>query len=159
MDRASLDRSLEALRSNFGRGVIPIELPLGNEKNFHGVADLIRMKAYHYPVCGTGKAKEVDIPTELAEGAGKAHEALVEMVAEGNDQLMEKFFEVGTLPAEDVCEELRREFLERRLFPVLCTSGLRNQGSENLLNFIADFFPFPERFENWTALFLAVVSR
>ena len=61
-DRASLDRSLEALRSNFGRGVIPIELPLGNEKNFHGVADLIKMKGYDYPVDGMGKAKEVDIP-------------------------------------------------------------------------------------------------
>ena len=142
-DRASLDRSLEALRSSFGRGVIPVELPLGIEKDFHGVADLIKMKGYDYPANGSGKAKEGDIPADLAEAAGKAHEALVEMVAEGNDELMEKFFEVGTLPAEDVREELRREFLERRLFPVLCVSGLRNQGSENLLNFIADFFPSP----------------
>ena len=145
-DRASLDRSLEALRSRFGRGVIPVELPLGSEKDFHGVADLIKMKAYDYPADGSGKAKEGDIPGELAEAAGKAHEELVEMIAEGNDELMERFFESGTLPLENVRQGLKSGFLERRLFPVLCVSGLRNQGSENLLNFLVDFFPSPGEF-------------
>ena len=69
------------------------------------------------------------------------------MVAEGNDQLMEKFFKEGTLPPEDCREGLKHAFRERRLFPVLCTSALRNQGSENLLNFLADFCPAPSETE------------
>ena len=142
-DRASFERSLEAVRNAFGRAVISLQLPIGEEKDFHGVVDLVRMKAYLYDADGSGKAKETEIPADLAEKASKAHEAMVEMVAEGNDQLMEEFFDKGTIPVEDLVPGLRQAVGERRIYPVAAAAGLANIGSENLLNLIVDFLPSP----------------
>ncbi|MGA2630203.1 MAG: elongation factor G [Terriglobia bacterium] len=142
-DRASFERTLEALQKAFGRAVIPVQIPIGEEKNFRGVIDLVKMKAYTYDASGSGKAKEGEIPAELAEAAGKAHEALVEMVAEGNDKLMEEFFEKGTIPPEDLIPGLAQAISERRIYPALAAAALVNVGSESLLNFIADYLPSP----------------
>ena len=92
-------------------------MPAGEEKNFRGVVDLVRMKATIYEANGSGKGKECGIPADLAEAATKAHEALVEMVAEGNDKLMEEFFDKGTIPVEDLVPGLRQAIAERRLYP------------------------------------------
>ena len=142
-DRASLERTLEALRSAFGRPVIPVQLPVGEEKGFRGVIDLVRMKALVYEASGSGKATESSIPAELADDATKAHEALVEMVAEGNDKLMEEFFDKGTIPVEDLVPGLKQAVSERRLYPVVASAGLPNIGSDALLHFIADYLPSP----------------
>ena len=106
-ERSSFDRTLENIQQAFGRTAVPIQLPIGSERDFKGVVDLVRMKAYTYTLDGDGKGKEGDIPANMAEDAKKAHEALVEMVAEGNDKLLEEFFEMGTLPAEDIVLGLR----------------------------------------------------
>jgi len=140
-DRASFERTLEALHKAFGRNAVPVQLPIGEEKNFRGVVDLVRVKAYVYESNGSGKAKEVEIPADLKDAASRAHEALVEMVAEGNDKLMEEFFEQGTLPEEHLVAGLRAEVCERRIHPVVVAAGLPNIGSENLLNFIVDYLP------------------
>jgi elongation factor G len=142
-DRASFERTLEALHGAFGRSAVPLQLPLGEEKNFRGVIDLVRVKAYLYDSNGSGKAKEVEIPAELKDAASNAHEALVEMVAESNDKLMEEFFEKGTLPEEHMLPGLRAAVCEKRLYPVVVAAGLPNIGSENLLNFIVDYLPSP----------------
>ena len=142
-DRASFERTLEALHGAFGRSAVPLQLPLGEEKNFRGVIDLVRVKAYVYDSNGSGKAKEVEIPADLKDAASKAHEALVEMVAESNDKLMEEFFEKGTLPEEHMLPGLRAAVCERRLYPVVVAAGLPNIGSENLMNFIVDYLPSP----------------
>src|SRR6202022_1360980 len=99
-ERSSFDRALESVQSFFGRTAIPVQLPLGAERDFKGVVDLIQMKAYTYAPDGDGKGKEGDIPGDLAATAQEAHDALVEVVAEGNDHLMEEFFEKGTLQPE-----------------------------------------------------------
>jgi elongation factor G len=142
-ERSDFDRALASVQSVFGRMAVPIQLPLGSEKDFKGVIDLVRMKAYTYTNDGDGKGKESDIPANLADAAQTAHEALVEMVAEGNDAFMEEFFEKGTLPIEHIQEGLRQAIRERRIFPVLAASGLRNSGSDLLLNFIVENFPAP----------------
>ncbi|MCS7025604.1 MAG: elongation factor G [Bryobacteraceae bacterium] len=142
-ERASFERALESITAAFGRAAIPIQMPIGAEKDFGGVIDLITMKAYSYTLDGDGKGKEIEIPANLAEAAAKAHEALVEMVAEGNDALMEEFFESGTLPVEHIHQGLRQAVLERRLMPVLCCSALRNIGSDLILNFVLEKFPNP----------------
>jgi elongation factor G len=142
-ERASFERSLESITGLFGRTAVPIQLPIGSEKDFKGVVDLVTMKAYTYTPDGDGKGKEVDIPADLAEAAKTAHEALVEMVAEGNDALMEEFFETGTLPVDHIQQGLRQAVLERRLAPVLCCSGLHNIGTDLLLNFTLECFPSP----------------
>jgi elongation factor G len=145
MDRelASFDRALESLEHVFGRGAVPIQLPIGAEKNFRGVVDLIAMKALVYTPDGDGKAKIEEIPTELADPAKAAHEALVEMVAEGDDELMQEFFDKGTLPVEDLKKGLHEAAIAKRIFPVLISSALHNIGSDAILNFIADIFPSP----------------
>ncbi len=145
MDRelASFDRVLQSLRENFGRQVIPLQLPLGEEKAFKGCADLIRMKADVYDADGSGKSKESEIPDGLSSAASQSHEAIVEMVAEGNDKLMEEFFEKGTLPPSDLQPGLKQAIRERRLFPVLATAGLPNTGAEGLLSFVASYLPSP----------------
>ena len=142
-DRASFERILEALRSAYGRAVIPVQLPIGEEKSFRGLVDLVRMKAYLYDADGSGKGKEAEIPAELQDAAGKAHEALVEMVAEGNDKLMEEFFEKGTIPVEDLVPGLKQAIGEKRIYPVAVSAGVLNIGSETLLNFLVDYFPSP----------------
>ncbi|HLW79602.1 MAG TPA: elongation factor G [Terriglobia bacterium] len=142
-DRASFERTLASLREAFGRAVIPVQLPIGEEKGFRGVVDLARNKAYVAEGNGSGKAKESEIPAELVEAAGKAHESLVEMVAEGNDKLMEEFFDKGTIPVEDLVPGLKQAIAEKRLVPVLVTASLPNIGSDSLLNFIADYLPSP----------------
>jgi elongation factor G len=142
-DLASFERALGSLQQVFGRGVVPIQLPIGSDKSFRGVVDLIAMKALIYAPDGDGKAKVGEIPDELAEDAKKAHEALVELVAEGDDELMQEFFDKGTLPIEDLKKGLREAVLAKRILPVLLSSALHNIGSDAILNFAAEIFPSP----------------
>ncbi len=142
-ERSGFDRTLANVQEVFGRSAVPIQLPVGSEKDFKGVIDLVRMKAYTYSSDGDGKGKESAIPADLADAAQKAHESLVEMVAEGNDALMEEFFDKGSLPPEHILEGLRQAVSERRIFPVLCASALHNIGSDLILNFIVENFPAP----------------
>jgi len=142
-ERADFQRTLESVQANFGRAAVPVQIPIGAERDFNGVVDLIRMKAYTYTADGDGKAKEGEIPANLADAAQKAQETLIEMVAEGNDALMEEFFDKGTLGAEQIIQGLQQGIREMRIFPVLCASGQHNVGSDVILNFIVDHLPSP----------------
>jgi elongation factor G len=148
-ERSSFDRTLENVQSVFGRTVVPIHLPIGSEREFKGIVDVIRMKAYTYTPDGDGKGKEGEVPANLAEAAQKAHEALIEMVAEGNDKLLEEFFDKGTLPTDEIIEGLRDAVRQLRIYPVLCASGVHNIGTDLLLNFILDDFPAPSHQGPW----------
>ena len=140
-ERASLDRSLESLRGAFGRTVIPVQLPIGEERAFKGVVDLVGMKAWTFAT--EGKASEAPIPSELEGAAQTAREALIEMVAEADDSLMERFFETGTLTQEELVGGLKRAVIARRVFPVLCTSAAANIGMQPLLDGILAYVPAP----------------
>lgn len=142
-DRSSFERTMESIHARFGRNAVPIQLPLGSEKDFRGVIDLVRMKAWVYTMDGDGKGKETEIPAEYAEEARRAHEELVEVVAEGKDDLMEEFFEKGTLPEDHIIAGIDEEMREMRIFPVLCMSGLHDIGSDWLLDLIVEAFPSP----------------
>jgi elongation factor G len=146
-DRANAERVLESLTSAFGRDVIPIELPIGAEKNLSGVVDLVRMKAYTYELGGNGKGRETEIPANLKDQAQAAHERLVELVAEGDDKLMEKFFEAGTLGEEDLIPALHNAIREDKIFPVIFASGLGNIGADRVMDFIVDYTPAPSEHE------------
>jgi elongation factor G len=146
-DRADATRVLESIEKNFGRNVIPIELPIGAEKSLSGVIDLVRMKAYTYEMGGDGKGKESEIPANLKEQAQEAHERLVELVAEGDDKLMEKFFEAGTLGEEDLVPALHNAIREDKIFPVIFSSGLGNIGADRVMDFIVDYTPAPSEHE------------
>ena len=142
-DRADAEHVLETLTKAFGRAVTPLQMVIGKEKNFKGVVDLVRMKARLYDVGGNGKGKETEIPEDLKAAAQEAHERLVELVAEGKDELMEEFFEKGTIPEEDLIPALHEAIREDRIFPVLFASGLGNVAADEVLDFIVDYVPCP----------------
>jgi elongation factor G len=142
-ENAAFDKAVSSIQQFFGRTAIPLHLPIGTERNFRGVVDLVDLKAYQYDPNGSGRFKEIDIPSELINEAQKAHEAVVEIVAEGNDSLMEEFFEKGTIPQEHLLPGLAQAIADRRLYPILAHSALLNIGTQNLVDFIVNFVPSP----------------
>ncbi len=140
-ERANYETTLESLRNAFGRQVVPVQLPIGSEKNLKGVIDLVTMKAYTYEMGGNGKGKEGPIPAELEAAAKTAHEQLVEIIAEGKDELMQEFFDSGTISEEHLVPALHEAIRDDKIFPVVFASGLGNIGSDHLLDFIVDYCP------------------
>src|SRR5690349_1034341 len=145
MDRelSSFERSMESLTEVFGRNVVALQLPIGSEKGFRGVIDLVAMKAHTYKPDGDGKPAIEEIPAALADEAKEAHEKLVEMIAEGDDAMMEEFFREGTIPIHDLIPAVRKAIVQETIFPVLMTSAQHNIGTASLLTFLADAFPHP----------------
>lgn len=142
-ERASLSRTLDTLTTAFGRTVTPIQMPIGEEKAFRGVVDLVGMKAYVFDADGSGKFKEEAVPGALEGDAKAARDALIEMVAEADDKLMERFFEAGTLTQDELLAGLRTAVLNRRIFPLFCTSSILNIGVQPLLDAILAYVPAP----------------
>ena len=142
-ENADFERAVSLLQEHFGRTVTPMQIPIGNEKNFSGVIDLVESKASRYEPDGDGNGIPMEIPESLKEAAEKGHETIVEMVAEGNDQLMEQFFDQGTIPNEDLVPGLKRAVAERQLFPVYCYSALLNVGPSDLVDALVDYLPSP----------------
>src|ERR1700744_1470805 len=135
---------LEGIRARWGRQVVPVQLPIVDEKGFHGVVDLVTMDAVLYPPAGDGRGTKGAIPHAMQADAKAAHEALIELVAEGKDELMEEFFAVGTIPEEHLVGALHEAIREDRIFPVLYVSGLRNVGTDDLLDFLKVYAPPPQ---------------
>jgi elongation factor G len=142
-ERASLDRSIDSLRGAFGRAIVPVQLPIGEERSFRGVIDLVAMKAWTFATDGSGKPTEGAIPAELESGAQTARDALIEMVAEADDTLMERFFEEGTLTQDELVGGLKRGVSAGRIFPALCASAATNVGIQPLLDAILAYVPSP----------------
>jgi elongation factor G len=142
-ERSDFSRTLSNIVEMFDRRAVPVQMPIGAERDYSGVVDLVSMKAFTYTADGDGKGKEIPIPANLSDEAQAAHEQLVEMIAEGNDKLLEIFFDSGTLPADQMITGLRDAVQGGRLFPVLCGSALRNIGTDLVLDFCLDFFPDP----------------
>lgn len=142
-ERSDFQRTVDNIIEVFGRHAIPVQLPIGSERDFTGVVDLITMKAFTYTPDGDGKGKEVPIPDAMKAQADAAHGALIEMVAEGKDELMEKYFENGTLPAEDIIAGLHDAVREDKIFPILVGSGLKNIGTDLIMDFMLTFCPNP----------------
>ncbi|MBI3931848.1 MAG: elongation factor G [Acidobacteria bacterium] len=142
-ERASFTRTLEVLEKAFGRGVVPLVIPLGEEKGFVGVTDLLTEKADVYSDDQSGKFQAVDVPERFREAERTLRDRLVEMVAETNEELMEEFFEKGTLPQEDLVRGLHQAVRAGKLFPVFAASSARNVGLHPILDAIVDLVPSP----------------
>ncbi len=142
-ERASLDRTLIAIKESLSRAVIPIQLPLGEERHFKGVVDLVSMKAWTAAADGSGKMTEGPVPAAIADAASIAREQLIETVAEADDSLMERFFEAGTLTQEELVRGLRDATLSGRVTPLVCAAGLPNIGATALLDAIVEYLPAP----------------
>ncbi len=142
-DRASLDRALDSMREALGRNCVPVQLPIGEEKAFTGVVDLVSMTACTFAGDDSGTMTEGPVPDAMAGPAQAARDALIEMVAEADDGLMEKFFEAGTLTQDELSGGLARAILAGKLFPVFCTSAAHNIGIQPLADAIVRYVPSP----------------
>jgi len=142
-ERASLERALASMRSVLGRNCVPVQMPIGEEKDFKGVIDLVGMKAYMFAPDESGKMTEEAVPAALSADAEANRTALIEMVAEADDALMEKFFEAGTLTQEELTEGLTRAIRAAKLFPVFCTSATKNIGIQLLANGLVTYVASP----------------
>ena len=142
-ERSDFQRTVDNIMEVFGRHCLPIYLPIGAERDFNGIVDVISLKAFQYTPDGDGKGTEIPIPDGMVDAAKAAHDALIEMVAEGNDALMEKFFDAGTLPVEDIMFGLHESVKEDKIFPILCGSALRNIGTDLVMEFLHEFCPNP----------------
>lgn len=142
-ERASASRTVEQLQKKFGRTLIPVQLPIGEEQKFAGVVDLVHRKAYRFPADETGAMEAIEIPAEMKDDVEVAYAQLVEMVAEQDEALLEKFFGEGTLSDDELSAGLAKAVAERKLSPVfLCSSG-RNQAVQPILDAILDLVPNP----------------
>ncbi len=142
-ENSNYSRTVEAIHQFFGRKAVPVQLPIGEEKNFTGVVDLVTKKAYIFEQNESGKFKEEEIPADIKEEAEKKIEELTEMVAENDEQLMEKYFEKGVLTPEELIEGLKKSMLSRQFFPIFIASALMNIGTQTILNGITNFLPSP----------------
>ena len=143
-ERASFARTLEALQKKFGKNVVPIQLPIGEEHAFRGTIDLVSMKAHLYATDGSGKFEVADIPADLKGDADQWREQLIEKVAEGDDTLMERFFDQGGLSQEELLDGLRREVSHHQIYPVVLTSASHNIGGHAVLDAFVSMLPSPE---------------
>ena len=142
-DNASFERSLSSLHEAFGRMAMPVQIPIGAERDFSGIIDVLTNKAYVYERDGSGKFKEIEVPSDYQDQANEYREKLIEMVAESSDALMEKFFADGTLEQNDLLQGLRNSLLQKSIAPVLCVSSSLNIGVSQLLDAIIEFLPSP----------------
>lgn len=141
-EKADFEATLEQAQERFGKGVLPIQYPLDAGKDFHTIVDALRMVVYKFPKTG-GKPEKHPIPASEKERAGKMHQALVEAAAEGDEELMELFFENGTLTEEELTKGLNEALAAHTFYPVFCVSATQNMGSGRVMGFIHDICPSP----------------
>lgn len=139
-ERASYERTMAELQEQFGSGIAPIELPIGSEASFHGVADLFREKAYVYD---SGQAEVVEIPEDLIDREHEVHDNLVEGIVVGDDLMLEQYLE-GIVPSVEKLEEvMARGVASARVFPVVCGSATGPIAVDRLADFIVELAPAP----------------
>ncbi len=139
-EHADFDAVMAALDAAFGHRVGAVQIPIGAEADFRGVIDVIRMKAYHHE----GAKEEVsDIPADLTDTAETARDKLAELVAEADDDLMEKYLEDEGLTQEELEKLLDKAIAQGIIVPVFVGSATTLQGVEDLMDEIVSFFPRP----------------
>ena len=139
-ENADFDMCLEMLRERFGTRLGAVTLPWGTGEDFNGIIDLVRMKARH---CDGTKQTETEIPEEFRAAAEAAHETLCELVAEADDELMEKYLEGESLTREEVEGLLAKAIAHRLFVPVFAGSCVKEQGVNSLMDDVATYFPAP----------------
>ena len=140
-ENASFENALASVEDILETRAIPIQLPIGKEDQFSGVVDVIQMAAYLQPD-GSKRAAKAEIPADLETEAEETREALVEVAAESDDELIEKFFE-GELSDEEIQNGLQLGIFENQFTPVLCGAALNNIGVQQLMDMLVTGCPSP----------------
>ncbi|KLU62445.1 elongation factor G [Peptococcaceae bacterium CEB3] len=158
-ENANLDKVLEQLRTAYPQArFAPLQIPIGQEAGFRGVVDLLTDKACYYEENGSGKYTAKEIPAELADDAQILKETLAEAVAEGDDEVLEKYLEGEPLNNEDLIRALKPALAQNLVVPVLCGSAFKNIGIAHLLDFLTAYAPAPTTTNEKAALIFKTLA-
>ncbi|RKX29469.1 MAG: elongation factor G [Candidatus Zixiibacteriota bacterium] len=141
---------VNSIQTAFGQQAVPVQLPIGQSDSFKGIVDILTSKAYEFDA--DGKAKAVDIPNDMKEAAESARKNLIEVAAEADDELTEKFLEEDTLSDDDFQKGLRLGIENGTLFPILFGSAGKNIGISPMLDFVVSYMPSPLQMSPFKAL-------
>jgi elongation factor G len=146
MDRVGADflNVVSQIKGRLGANPVPIQLPIGEEENFAGIVDLIKMKAIIWDDSTQGMSfEEKEIPADMLELCKEYRAKLVEEAADADEQLMGKYFEEGDLSAEDIKKGIRIRTVANAIVPVLCGSAFKNKGVQAMLDAVVEYLPSP----------------
>ena len=145
MDRTGADfyKAVQSMRTRLHANAVPVVMPIGKEKTFQGVVDLVKMKACVWAEDDAREMTVMDIPAELMDEAKKRRDEMVEAVAECHDDVLNKFLEGQPISNEEVMMAIRKGTLEMKITPVFCGSAFKDKGVQNVLDAIVDYLPCP----------------
>lgn len=138
--KADWDRTLESVNSQFSENVVVVQYPYNAGDGFDSIIDVLKMVMYKFPPEG-GKPEKLPIPDDQKERADELHNELVEAAAENDEDLMELYFEEGTLTEDQMRDGIRKGMLSRSLLPLFCVASKKNMGSGRLMGFIGNVAP------------------
>lgn len=138
LEQSDFFGTLEKMRELFGKSIMPLQVPINEGPNFKGFIDVTHMKAYEYV---NGKPSEIEIPTDLRAKAEEIREMTMEAAAMGNDELLEKYFEIGELTIDEIRQGLREGMMAGNVCPVMCGSAINNIGVDKVLDRMIRYMP------------------
>jgi elongation factor G len=141
-EKANFEKTIEELTSLYGNKAILIQYPVNSGNEFNQVIDVLKMKMYQWKPDG-GTPEILDIPDDQKDKANELHNTLVEAAAENDDNLMELFFEKGTLNEDEMREGIKKGIAMRGIFPIFCVSGKKNMGIRRMMEFVGNVAPAP----------------
>ncbi len=142
-EHSTFNDTVKQAKDRINPGVTVITFPIAEGIKFDTVVDIIKMKAYSYGDAGSRKVTETEIPDEIKAEAETLRTELIESIAENSEELMNKYFEAGTLTEDEIKTGLKIGMQNRSLVPVFAASSTKAVGINNFLNFISDYFPSP----------------
>ena len=142
-EHADFERVYEEAKTRFGNDLIIAQFPVNKGPNFNQCIDIVRKKLMTFSTDGSGKYEESDVPAEYQERVEAEHQAMLEKVAESSEELLNAFFENGTLSDEELAEGFRTAIRERKIFPVFCMAGDMNIGVGRMMEFLINYCPDP----------------
>lgn len=142
-ENADFDKVVRQAQEFISHDIIPLQFPLRQGLGFDSIVDIIRMKVLKFTTGGNGKYVEQDIPAEVKEKADALRQQALELVAETDETLMNRYFDQGGLSDDEIARGLREGIRLRKLFPLLCTSSTANVGPSSLMDFAVEYCPSP----------------
>ena len=146
MDRTGADflRVVDQIRTRLGGNAVPVQLPIGAEENFLGVVDLVRQEAIYWDDSTMGTSFETrEIPAEMTDACEHWREHLIEVAAEANEELMDKYLGNSTLTVEEINQGIRLRSLANEIVPTMCGSAFKNKGVQAMLDGVIEYMPSP----------------
>ena len=143
-EHTNFKKCVESAQQRFGKGVVLLQFPINPGEDFDSFVDVLKMQAVKYERNGSGKFTTGDIPAPFKAQAEEWHKKLIDLAAESDDQLIEKFLEHDTLSNDELRQGLKLGVAKQTIFPLLCGAAARNIGIHHLLDFIVEFGPSPK---------------